>query len=64
MLVENFKNDEYEEKYEIRKNTDLWDNIVLGMVLRKVTNVLKAVQVSHCDERCRRLRDMLRDTRD
>ncbi len=64
LLVKNFSNDEYNEKYNIRKNSEVWDNVVLSMVLRKVTNVLKAAQVSHCDERCRVLRDMLKDTRD
>lgn len=64
LLVKNFNNDEYNEKYNIRKNSEVWDNVVLSMVLRKVTNVLKSAQVSHCDDRCRALRDMLRDTRD
>lgn len=64
LLVENFKNEEYNQKYDIRKNTELWDNIVLSMVLRKVSNVLKSAQVSNCDERCRVLRDMLREPRD
>ena len=64
LLVKNFSNDEYNEKYNIRKNSEVWDNVVLSMVLRKVTNVLKSAQVSHCDDRCRALRDMLRDTRD
>lgn len=63
MLVENFNNEEYNKKYNIKKNTELWDNIVLGMVLRKVSNVIKSAQVSNCDERCRALRDMLREPR-
>lgn len=62
LLVENFKNDEYEKKYGIRKNSSVSDNIVLSMALRKVTNVIKTAQVSHCDERCRALRDLLRET--
>lgn len=63
LLLKNFNNDEYEKIYGIRKNTEVWDNIVLSMVLRKITNLLKDAQVSNCDERCRALRDMLRDSR-
>jgi len=64
MLVNNFNNDEYNDKYNIRKNSEVWDNVVLSMVLRKVTNILKTAQVSRCDDRCRALRDMLRNTRE
>lgn len=64
LLVTNFSNEEYDKKYSIKKNTELWDNIVLSMVLRKISNILKSAQVSNCDERCRALRDMLREPRD
>ena len=63
LLVENFCNEEYNEKYDIRKNSDIQDNVVIGMVLRKVSNKIKQSQVSDCDDRARALRQLVRGQR-
>lgn len=63
LLVDNFSNEEYDKLYDIRKNTAIQDNAVIGMVLRKVSNKIKQSQVSDCDARARALRELVRGKR-
>ena len=48
LFIDNFKNDAYNENDAMRKNTDIIDNRVVNMVLRKVSNKLKKLNTYDC----------------
>ena len=56
LLVENFNN----EDYELKKNTETHDNIVIGMIYRKICNEYERLNVSDVEEKSQELRDLIR----
>ncbi|MCR5704002.1 MAG: tubulin-like doman-containing protein [Eubacterium sp.] len=56
IFIESFSNDEYDKKYNLRKNTNLYDNIVASMVCSKIINKLKEVEISDYSEKVKKLR--------
>jgi hypothetical protein len=60
LLVKAFNNDEYEKKYELRNNTVIEENLVIGMTYRKIVKHFRSMDLSDCDERIERLRKMKR----
>lgn len=64
LLVDTFNNDEYDEVYAIRKNTKIYENIVVGMVCRKIIKKFKEIDISDCAERVGKLREIIREPED
>lgn len=60
LFIKNFNNDEFEEKYEIRKNSTIEDNRVVSIVCRKVSRLFKEYQVSNFEERIDEFRRLSR----
>ncbi len=60
LLIENFNNDEYEEKFGIRKNTEISENHVINIVCRKISRLFKQYQVSDFETRIDNFRSMAR----
>jgi len=60
LLIKNFTNDEYDKKYEIRRNSTLEENPVINIVFRKVSNIFKKFQISDCDQKINMLRDLIK----
>lgn len=61
LLIESFNNDEYEKEFGIRKNTMVYENIVVSMVSQKVIKKLKEVEVSDCAKRVEAIRNEVRE---
>lgn len=61
LLVKAFNNDEYNEKFNIRKKTEIYDNIVISMVSQKIIKKLKEVDVSDCAKRVDAIRQVTRE---
>lgn len=55
VFIESFNND----SYNLKKNTEVYDNIVVSMVCTKIINKFKELEVSNCGERIRKLRDTI-----
>ncbi len=56
LFIKNFSNDEFEAKYNIRKNTRIDENRVVSIVCRKITRLFKEYQVSDFEARIDNLR--------
>ena len=60
LLILNFNNDKYEKAYSIRKNTQLDNNIVIGMIFRKISKEYERLKISDAEERSQELRAMIK----
>lgn len=60
LLVENFMNDEYNADDAMRKNTELVDNRVINVVLRKVCNKIKKLNTYKYDAKIEELRGLVK----
>ena len=60
LFIDNFKNDAYNENDAMRKNTDIIDNRVVNMVLRKVSNKLKKLNTYECDKTIDELKALIK----
>ncbi len=60
LFVENFNNDAYDVDGSMRKNTEIGDNRVVNMVLRKVTNKIKDLQISNFADKVEELRALVK----
>jgi hypothetical protein len=60
LLIENFNNNRYEELYGIRKNTQTDNNIVIGMVYRKICKEYERLLISDAEERGQELRALVK----
>ena len=61
LLVASFNNDDYDKKFNIRKKSNIYDNIVISMVGQKVIKELKAADVSNCAARIEVIRSITRE---
>ena len=59
-LVENFNNDEYDVDGAMRKNTEISDNRVINMVLKKVSNMLRELNTYAFDKKIDELRALVK----
>lgn len=56
IFIESFNNDEYNKQFDLRRNTNIYDNLVASMVCAKIINKFKEVEISNCSERIKALR--------
>ena len=61
LLVSSFNNDEFNKKFNLRKNTEIYDNIVISKVSQKIIKKLKEVDVSDCADRIDAIRMVTRE---
>ena len=61
LLVSSFNNDEFDKKFNLRKNTEIYDNIVISKVSQKIIKKLKEVDVSDCADRIDAIRMVTRE---
>lgn len=59
LFVNNFNNDEYNEKYGLRKNTTISENSVVRVVLKKLTRKIKELDVYNTSEKIEALRQLV-----
>ncbi|MCR5783061.1 MAG: tubulin-like doman-containing protein [Clostridia bacterium] len=60
LLIDNFNNDEYNQNDELRKNSDIGDNRVINMVLKKVSNKIKELNTFEFEAKVEELRKLVR----
>ena len=61
LLTKSFLNKEYDSKFGIRKNTEIYDNIVISMVSKKIIKKLKEVDVADCSDRVEAINKVTRE---
>lgn len=61
LLVNNYKNDELNVDDVMRKNTPIWDNRVVNIAFRKVSNKLEDLNAYKFSEKVDELHDLIRE---
>lgn len=61
LLIENFQNDKYDKEFGLRKNTELSENSVVRVVLRKISRKIKDLDVSNFNEKIDALKAMVKE---
>ncbi len=60
LLIDNFNNDEYNQNEELRKNSEIGDNRVINMVMKKVCNKIKELNTFDFESKVEELRKLVR----
>ncbi len=60
LFVRNFKNDEYDEKYGLRKNSAVQENDVVRVTLKKITKRIKELDVHDSAKRTADLKQLIK----
>ena len=60
LLVDNFNNDDYNKNQELRKNTEIADNRVINMVMKKVCNKIKELDTFDFETKVDELRKLVK----
>lgn len=64
LLVQNFNNDEYNAKYNLRKNTVVHENSVVRVVFKKISRKIKTLDIYNSTEKIDALKALITPNRD